>query len=62
MYKNYSFLLPVLMLLAASCGSGSSGDSHVDSTPLELKYASLLSIDRGDGWDRVTITNPWDTS
>ncbi len=62
MYKNYSFLLPVLMLLAASCGSGSSGDSHVDSTPLELKYASLLSIDRGDGWDRVTITNPWDTT
>ncbi|MDE6581044.1 MAG: ABC transporter substrate-binding protein [Duncaniella sp.] len=62
MYKNLSFLLPVLMLLAASCGSGSSGNTAGNTEKLDFKYASLLSIERADSFDIARIKNPWDTT
>lgn len=62
MYKTFSFLLPVLMLLAASCGSGSSGNTTPAGRQVPLKYATLLSIERSDSFDVVRITNPWDTT
>lgn len=62
MYKKFSFLLPVLMLLAASCGGSSSGNTVERTCRLPLKFASLITIERADSFDVVSIINPWDTT
>lgn len=49
-----------MCLLPISCGSRHNIAAEEEELP--LKYASLLRMSTGDGYTRVCIKNPWDTT
>ena len=55
--KLYLFVLVTIVLLS-SCGNR-TGFSQEGGDTLHLKYSSLLSIIRYDGYTEVNIRNPW---
>ena len=55
--RLYSVLLATTVLLS-SCG-GRTARSQEDGDTVRLKYASLLTIVRHDGYTVAEISNPW---
>ena len=55
------FLTAVLPILA-SCKGGSTVTVLEDGASIEMKYASLLTLQEGDGFIWAQIKNPWDTT
>ncbi|MBQ8152285.1 MAG: ABC transporter substrate-binding protein [Prevotella sp.] len=51
-------LLGFIIVLLSSCGNR-TGFSQEDGDTLHLKYATLLSIIKHDGYTEVDIRNPW---
>ncbi len=56
----YRLTCALLCLLLLSCGGGHHGAPDEKEIPME--YASFLRMYEGEGYTRVTITNPWDTT
>ncbi len=55
----YRFLLiGIIAVLLSSCGAR-TGASQEEGDTLQLKYSSLLTIVRHDGFTQVDIRNPW---
>ena len=52
------FLIGVIAVLLSSCGAR-TGASQEEGDTLHLKYSSLLTIVRHDGFTQVDIRNPW---
>lgn len=53
-----TFLLASLVALT-SCSGGKAGTASGSGDTLRLKYSSLLTIVRHDGYTDVTVSNPW---
>lgn len=53
------FFLPFLM---SGCGSDSSTESDLREEVIEVKYAAGFRLGRGEGYRRIDIVNPWDTT
>ena len=51
-------LIGLTIVLLSSCGARTSGSQEEGDT-LHLKYSSLLSIIRHDGFTEVNVRNPW---
>lgn len=51
-------LLGLMVVWLSSCGNR-TGFSQEDGDTLHLKYSTLLSIVRHDGYTEVDIRNPW---
>lgn len=51
-------LLGLTVVWLSSCGNR-TGFSQEDGDTLHLKYSTLLSIVRHDGYTEVDIRNPW---
>jgi len=62
MMRAHSFLLLTAVLLAVACRRGSvrGGDPQGGDT-LRLKYSTLLTIVRHQGYTDVAVANPWKT-
>lgn len=54
--------LTAVLLFLASCKGGSTATILDDATNIEMKYASLLTIQQGEGFILAEIKNPWDTT
>ena len=55
------FLTAVLPILV-SCKGGSTVTVLEDATSIDMKYASLLTLQEGDGFVLAQIKNPWDST
>ena len=55
------FLTAVLPILT-SCKGGGTATILEDAAGIEMKYASLLTLQEGDGFVLAQIKNPWDTT
>ncbi len=65
MQKTFSFIIIIAMLIAsASCGGGGSARCADGDTGeiLPVRYSSHLSMTDCDGYTKVDIRNPWDTT
>lgn len=49
-------------LTVASCGKGKNAENGGEHQIVPLKYAEYLKIKDYDGYEEVTIRNPWDTT
>ncbi|UII33999.1 ABC transporter substrate-binding protein [Fulvivirga ulvae] len=56
--------LSVLICLVAACNSPKQEGTSTLPTrqPVQLKHASLFSIKQQDGFKKITVQNPWDTT
>ena len=61
-YQLKFFLLTAVLLLLASCKGGSTATFIEGATNIEMKYASLLTMQQGDGFVLAQIKNPWDST
>ncbi len=59
--KKFCFVLIYICLLSA-CTGGQDRGVDDDSRAVEMKYAELLDIRRGDEYTTVTVRNPWDST
>ena len=58
----YSLCLTAVLLLLASCKGGGTVTVVKGGSDIEMKYASLLTMQQGDGFVLAQIKNPWDTT
>ena len=56
--KQFLYLASCLFLL--SCGNRHNAAHEEAEVP--MKHASFLKMYEGDGYTRVAVTNPWDTT
>ena len=61
-YQLKFFLLTAVLLLLVSCKGGSTATFIEGATNIEMKYASLLTMQQGDGFVLAQIKNPWDST
>ncbi len=54
------FLCMTTMLLTACYNN--SHISHADEQPIDVKYAQGFALSQGNGYRRIDIINPWDTT
>lgn len=59
--RKYLFILIALLSLV-SCNIGKEADSAIDAENVEMKYAQLLTMHKGDGFVTAEILNPWDST
>ena len=53
----------IIVLLLSACGGGSKGVSaSLNEDVIPMKYAENLLIMKGEGYTRVQLRNPWDTT
>lgn len=57
-----AFSLTAVLLVLASCKGGSTADVLDGAADIEMKYARLLCMRRGDGFVHAEIKNPWDST
>lgn len=61
--KRLIYLLLTLLLLTGSActhrDGGTSAGTEQTTDTVALKYAQGLSIEKGDGWHKVTVKDPW---
>ncbi|MBO7317376.1 MAG: ABC transporter substrate-binding protein [Bacteroidales bacterium] len=66
MNSTKTFLLiatAILMLWCSGCGSTSMADaSTIDEQPIAIEYAQGYRMAQGEGYTRIDIVNPWDTT
>lgn len=63
--KRLVFYIIVLMFLSSlmtSCRNGSSAEDDFQEEILEVKYADGFRLVQGEGYRRIDIVNPWDTT
>lgn len=64
--KRVTLLRSLVILLAlsafASCGGGSASSVGSGGDTLSLDYSRLLTITEHDGFKKVTVRNPWDST
>lgn len=65
--REFSVLGIVLMTITFSaffqnCRQNTVSTSHTHEKEIQLDYAKNLKIFKGDGYNKVTIRNPWDTT
>ena len=58
----YSLCLTTVLLLLASCKGGGAVTVLEGAANIDMKYASLLTMQQGDGFVLAQIRNPWDTT
>ena len=57
-----SLFLTAVPLILASCKGGGTVTVLEDADSINMKYASLLTLQEGDGFIWAQIKNPWDTT
>lgn len=57
-----SLFLTAVLLILASCRGGSTVSVLEDGSNIDMKYASLLTLQEGNGFVWAQIKNPWDTT
>ena len=58
----YSLCLTTVLLLLVSCKGGGTATVLEGAASIEMKHASLLTLQQGDGFVLAQIKNPWDTT
>ena len=58
----YIAALLLLLCLMLGCSNGSSSDATFQEEALEVRYAAGFRLAQGEGYRRIDIVNPWDTT
>ena len=58
----HSLLTMAVLLVLASCKGGSTVSILDNTATIDMKYATLLTMQEGDGFVLAQIKNPWDTT
>ncbi|MEG0647806.1 MAG: ABC transporter substrate-binding protein, partial [Bacteroides sp.] len=57
------FNLLILTLILSACGGkGKSSSTDTGGVPVDLRYATNLSLTEYDDYAVATLRNPWDTT
>ena len=48
--------------LMVGCGTSSQGNGEFAEENIEVKYAAGFRLSQGDGYRRIDVVDPWDTT
>lgn len=58
----YSLCLTAVLPILVSCKGGSTATVLEDADNIEMKYATLLTLQQSEGFVLAQVKNPWDTT
>lgn len=59
--KTYQYIIAFALLLMCSC-TARQGETTAEGDSIEMRYATLLSLQQGEGYISAEIKNPWDST
>ncbi|MBO5864250.1 MAG: ABC transporter substrate-binding protein, partial [Paludibacteraceae bacterium] len=62
MMRFFQFILFLQLVFLVSCGERRQLADEGNGVALSFKYATLLDVADFDGYRRVVVRNPWDSS